>query len=327
VSAKPPLLEVRDLRVAFPTLSGLLYAADRVSFTIERGEVLGLVGESGSGKSVTCRAILRLVPPPGAILSGAVLLDGRNLVDASNRTLRDVRGRDVAMVFQDPLSALNPILTVGEQLREVLTRRLGLSRRRAAARSVELLEHVGIPSPQRRLRAYSHELSGGMRQRVMIALALAGEPRLLIADEPTTSLDVTIQDQILHLLLDLRRETGMSMLLVSHDMGVIAQTCDRVAVMYAGRLFETGPVDAIFAHPFHPYTRALLNAIPSVHGRGSELRPIGGQPPDLARLPAGCPFSPRCDHVRAACASIPVELAEVESRHASACPFETTAAA
>src|SRR5439155_1717073 len=190
-----------------------------------------------------------------------------------------------------------------------------------------LLDHVGIPSPERRLRSYSYELSGGMRQRVVIALALAGNPRLLIADEPTTSLDVTIQDQILHLLLELRRETAMSMLLVSHDMGVIAQTCDRVAVMYAGRLFEVGPVEAIFARPCHPYTRALLAAIPSLEGRRGELRPIGGQPPDLARLPAGCPFAPRCEYVRPGCEGIPVELVEVEPAHASACPFETFVAA
>jgi oligopeptide/dipeptide ABC transporter ATP-binding protein len=318
-----PLLEVRDLRVVFPTRTGLVFAADRVSFDVGHGEVLGLVGESGSGKSATCRAILGLVPPPGEILSGSVTLEGRDLRRASARELRAVRGRDVAMVFQDPLSALDPVFTIGDQLFEVLTRRLGLSRRQAAARAVELLDHVGIPSPKSRLGAYSHELSGGMRQRIMIALALAGEPRLLLADEPTTSLDVTIQDQILHLLLELRRETGMAMVLVSHDMGVIAQTCDRVAVMYAGRLFEVGPVGSVFARPQHPYTRALLAAIPSLEGRGSRLRPIGGQPPDLARLPAGCPFAPRCEHVRSGCESISVELAGIEPEHATACPFET----
>ncbi len=316
------LLEVRDLRVAFPTQSGLLFAADRVSFGVDRGEVLGLVGESGSGKSITCRALLGLVPPPGEVLSGSVVLEGRDLLRASPRELRGVRGRDVAMVFQDPLSALDPVFTIGDQLYEVLTRRLGLSRRQANARALELLDHVGIPSPRSRLGAYSHELSGGMRQRIMIALALAGEPRLLLADEPTTSLDVTIQDQILHLLLELRRETGMAMVLVSHDMGVIAQTCDRVAVMYAGRLFEVGPVEAVFARPQHPYTRALLAAIPSLEGRGG-LQPITGQPPDLARLPAGCPFAPRCEHARAECAEIDVALADVAPGHATACPFET----
>jgi peptide/nickel transport system ATP-binding protein len=320
------LLEVRDLRVAFPTQTGLLLAADRVSFDLDRGEVLGLVGESGSGKSATCRALLGLVPPPGEILSGSVVLEGRDLLRASPRELRAVRGRDVAMVFQDPLSALDPVFTIGDQLNEVLRRRIGLSRRQANARAVELLDHVGIPSPRSRLGAYSHELSGGMRQRIMIALALAGEPRLLLADEPTTSLDVTIQDQILHLLLELRRETGMAIVLVSHDMGVIAQTCDRVAVMYAGRLFEVGPVDAVFARPQHPYTRALLAAIPSLEGRGAQLRPIAGQPPDLARLPAGCPFAPRCEHARAECAEIAVELADVALGHATACPFETAGA-
>jgi oligopeptide/dipeptide ABC transporter ATP-binding protein len=317
------LLEVRDLRVGFPTRSGVLYAADGVSFTLDRGEVLGLVGESGSGKSVTCRALLRLVPAPGEIVSGEILLDGRDLVEASPRELRAVRGRDVAMVFQDPLSALDPLFTVGDQLLEVLTHRLGLPRRQASARALELLEHVGIPSARSRMGAYSHELSGGMRQRIMIALALAGEPRLLLADEPTTSLDVTIQDQILHLLLELRRETGMAMVLVSHDMGVIAQTCDRVAVMYAGRLFEVGPAEAIFARPKHPYTRALLAAIPSLEARGEAIRPIGGQPPDLARLPSGCPFALRCAYARPECTAVPLELEEVEPRHTTACPFET----
>jgi oligopeptide/dipeptide ABC transporter ATP-binding protein len=314
---------VRDLSVAFPTRSGLLLAADRISFSIERGEVVGLVGESGSGKSVSCRAIIGLVPPPGAILSGSVLLDGRDLLRLRQKELRRVRGREVAMVFQDPLSALNPVFTIGHQLTEVLTRRLGLTRRRAGARAVALLDHVGIPSARKRLGAYSHELSGGMRQRVMIAMALAGEPRLLIADEPTTSLDVTIQDQILHLLLELGRETGMSLLLVSHDMGVIARACNRVAVMYAGHLVEVGPAASIFARPRHPYTKALLEAIPRLETRGAtELRPIGGQPPDLAALPPGCPFAPRCPHARAACATVSLELVETEAGHATACPFE-----
>jgi oligopeptide/dipeptide ABC transporter ATP-binding protein len=318
-----PLLEVDDLRVAFPTRRGLLYAVDGVSFSIGPGEVLGIVGESGSGKSVTCRAILGLVPAPGAILGGQVRLAGRDLVGMRPRHLRALRGRDVAMVFQDPRSALNPVFTIGHQIVEVLTQRRDYRRPDARTRAIELLDRVGIPAPAKRMDAYSHELSGGMRQRVMIALALAGEPRLLIADEPTTALDVTIQDQILHLLLELRSETGMSVILVSHDLGVIAQTCDHVAVMYAGRLVEKSPVDTIFRAPAHPYTRALLDAIPRLHGAGAgdELRPIPGQPPDLAALPPGCVFAPRCPLVRPGCEQVTMELVPISPGHESACPF------
>ena len=318
------LLTVRGLSVGFPTQAGLLLAVHDIDLAVASGEVVGLVGESGSGKSMTCRAIMDLVPPPGAILSGQIELAGRDLLSLPPRERRRVRGREVAMVFQDPLSSLNPVFTVGHQIEEVLLRRVGMPRRRARTRAVELLDRVGIPSPAKRLRAYSHELSGGMRQRIMIALALAAEPRLLLADEPTTSLDVTIQDQILHLLLDLRSETGMSIVLVSHDMGVIAQTCDRVAVMYAGYIVEAGTVGEIFARPRHPYTRALLEAIPRLEtGRhAGELRAIPGQPPDLARLEGGCPFRPRCPAARAECAAVPMDLLQVAPGHVSACPFE-----
>jgi oligopeptide/dipeptide ABC transporter ATP-binding protein len=245
------------------------------------------------------------------------------------RHLRAVRGREVAMVFQDPRSALNPVFTVGHQIVEVLTQRCDYRRAAARTRAVELLDRVGIPAPAKRMDSYSHELSGGMRQRVMIALALAGEPRLLIADEPTTALDVTIQDQILHLLLDLRNETGMSVILVSHDLGVIAQTCDHVAVMYAGRLVEKAPVEAIFRAPAHPYTRALLDAIPRLHGTsaGAELRPIPGQPPDLSALPRGCVFAPRCPRVRPGCEDVTMELLQISPGRESACPFVLAGAA
>jgi oligopeptide/dipeptide ABC transporter ATP-binding protein len=317
-------LSVRDLRVGFPTPTGLLLAVNGVSFTVGKGEVVGIVGESGSGKSMTCRAIMDLVPRPGAILAGEIVLNGRDVLALPSRERHRLRGREVAMVFQDPLSSLNPVFTVGHQIEEVLVRRLRMSRRRARARAVELLDRVGIPSPATRLRAYSYELSGGMRQRIMIAVALAAEPGLLIADEPTTALDVTIQDQILHLLLDIRREMGMSIVLVSHDMGVIAQTCDFVGVMYAGYLVEDGPVGEIFERPRHPYTRALLEAIPRLEVRRSatKLLTIPGQPPNLAELPAGCPFAPRCPLVRPACAGVAMELVEVAQRHRSACPFD-----
>jgi oligopeptide/dipeptide ABC transporter ATP-binding protein len=323
-----PLLEVRGLDVGFPTVSGVAVVVRGVSLTVGRGEIVGLVGESGSGKSVTCRAILGLVPEPGAVLRGEILLDGKDLARSSERELRRSRGMDVAMVFQDPMSSLNPVFTVGHQIAEVLTTRRGLSRTDARARAVELLDRVGIPSPERRTKAYPHELSGGMRQRVMIALALAGAPRLLLADEPTTALDVTIQDQILFLLADIRRETGMSMILVSHDMGVIAQTCDTVAVMYAGCLVEVAPALELFARPQHPYTRALLEAIPRLDmdvARGA-LRPIAGQPPDMRELSGGCPFAPRCAYARAACADVTMELLPVGPDHRSACPFPTSEA-
>jgi oligopeptide/dipeptide ABC transporter ATP-binding protein len=318
-----PLLEVRGLHVGFPTLSGVAVVVRNLSLAVGTGEIVGLVGESGSGKSVTCRAILGLVPEPGAVLRGEIRLEGRDLTRVSGRELRRVRGNEVAMVFQDPMSSLNPVFTVGHQITEVLTKRRGLPRRRAHERAVELLDRVGIPSPARRMKAYPHELSGGMRQRVMLAIALSGEPKLLLADEPTTALDVTIQDQMLFLLADIRRETGMSIVLVSHDMGVIAQACDTVAVMYAGYLVEVAPVRELFARPQHPYTRALLEAIPRI-GAGvarGELRPIAGQPPDVRELDGGCPFAPRCAFAREACAGVTMELEPAGPGHVSACPF------
>jgi len=317
-----PLLDVRGLTVGFPTRSGLLLAAHDVSFSIRTGRTLGLVGESGCGKSVTLRALLGLVPYPGAILSGAVGWLGRDLRTASEKELRDVRGAEISMVFQDPSSSLNPVFSIGDQLGETLRVRLGMRRREARARAVELLERVGIPSARRRLASYPHQLSGGMRQRVMIALAIASRPKLLLADEPTTALDVTIQEQILVLLRDVQAETGMAIVLVSHDLGVIAEACDEVSVMYAGRLLEQGPAGAVLRWAMHPYTRGLVAAVPPLHPAGANgAVPIAGQPPNLLELPPGCPFAPRCPYATEACAAVPMTLEGPTPHHRSACPF------
>ena len=324
-SQAPPLLSIEGLRVGFPSLEGIVLAANDVHLTVGPGEVLGLVGESGSGKSVTCRAIVGMVPHPGAVLGGRIEYGGRNVLEFNRAEMRELRAREVAMIFQDPASALNPVFTIGHQISEVLRLNAGLSRAAARARSIELLERVGIPAPDRRMSAYPHELSGGMRQRVMIAMALAGEPRLLLADEPTTALDVTIQDQVLRLLEDLRRERNMSMILVSHDMGVIGTTAHRVAVMYAGRIVEVAPVDVLFSSPDHPYTRALIDAMPQLMPEeGSALRTIPGQPPDLLELGSGCPFAPRCPLARDECSEVSMELTPVSPTQFSACPFART---
>ncbi len=322
-----PLLTIEGLRIGFPSLEGIALAANDAHLTVGEGEVLGLVGESGSGKSVTCRAIVGMVPHPGAVLGGSINYDGRNVLEFSRAEMRQLRAREIAMIFQDPASALNPVFTVGGQISEVLRLNAGLSRAAARSRSIELLERVGIPAPDRRMSAYPHELSGGMRQRVMIAMALAGEPRLLLADEPTTALDVTIQDQVLRLLEDLRRERDMSMILVSHDMGVIGTAADRVAVMYAGRIVEVAPVDVLFRRPDHPYTRALIDAMPQLVPEGrSALRTIPGQPPDLLKLGSGCPFAPRCPLARHECSEVSMELTPVSAAQFSACPFARDAA-
>ena len=324
-SPAPPLLSIEGLRVGFPSLEGIVLAANDVHLTVGPGEVLGLVGESGSGKSVTCRAIVGMVPHPGAVLGGRIEYGGRNVLEFNRAEMRELRAHEIAMIFQDPASALNPVFTIGHQISEVLRLNAGLSRAAARSRSIELLERVGIPAPDRRMSAYPHELSGGMRQRVMIAMALAGEPRLLLADEPTTALDVTIQDQVLRLLEDLRRERNMSMILVSHDMGVIGTTADRVAVMYAGRIVEVAPVDVLFSSPDHPYTRALIDAMPQLMPEErSALRTIPGQPPDLLELGSGCPFAPRCPLARDECSDVSMELTPVSPTQFSACPFART---
>ena len=321
-SVPDPLLTIEGLRIGFPSLAGIALAANDACLTVGHGEVLGLVGESGSGKSVTCRAIVGMVPHPGAVLGGRIDYDGRNVLELDKAEMRELRAREIAMIFQDPASALNPVFRIGHQISEVLRLNAGLSRTAARARSIELLERVGLPAPERRMAAYPHELSGGMRQRVMIAMALAGEPRLLLADEPTTALDVTIQDQVLRLLADLRRERNMSMILVSHDMGVIGTVADRVAVMYAGRIVEVAPVDVLFTRPDHPYTRALIDAMPQLLPEDrAGLRTIPGQPPDLLKLGSGCPFAPRCPLARDECAEVSMELTAVSPAQFSACPF------
>jgi peptide/nickel transport system ATP-binding protein len=317
------LLDVRELSIAFPHRNGIALAADRVSFQLVAGQTLGLVGESGCGKSVTCRSIIGLVPSPGVIAGGAIFLEGRELTRMSEAAFRQIRGSEVAMIFQDPMSSLNPVLSVGDQISEVLRAKLGMNRQAAARRTIDLLDRVGIPAASRRVRDYPHQLSGGMRQRVMIALAISCQPKVLLADEPTTALDVTIQDQILSLLADLQEETGMAMIVVSHDLGVIADVCDEIAVIYAGRIVEGGQIDAVLDGPRHPYTQALMAAVPSIdpRARGATLAAIGGEPPDIGSLPRGCSFAPRCLFSRAGCETVSMLLDRVAPEHGSACPF------
>jgi peptide/nickel transport system ATP-binding protein/oligopeptide transport system ATP-binding protein len=315
------LLEIEDLAVAFRTERGEVEALSGVSFSVGAGESFGVVGESGSGKSLTALAVMGLVPdPPGRVSRGRVRFAGE-VLDAKAQAR--LRGREIAMIFQEPMSALNPVFTVGEQVAEGLRVHERLSHRAAWARAAELLGHVGIPDPARRLAQYPHELSGGMRQRVMIAAALACRPRLLIADEPTTALDVTIQAQILALLAALQRETGMAVLLITHDLGVIAQVVSRVAVMYAGRVVEAGPVVPVFEAPAHPYTRALLKSIPALNEEEARLPAIPGSVPVPSAWPAGCRFHPRCDLADAACTAAAPPLVPVAADHLAACvrPF------
>ena len=316
-----PVLVVRDLVVEFPTTDGVVAAVNGVGFDVAAGETLAILGESGSGKSVTAQAVMGLVESPGRVVGGTVSFDGRDLLSASAEDRRRVRGRGLAMVFQDPLSALNPVWSVGFQIGELFRVHRGLSRREARRRAVELLERVQIPAAAARVGEYPHQFSGGMRQRVMIAMALALDPKVLIADEPTTALDVTVQAQILELLDDLRAETGMGLLLITHDLGVVAETADRVAVMYAGRIVETGPTDALLASPAHPYTEGLLASVPrGQSGREERLRPIPGAPPSPARIPAGCPFHPRCPYAVERCRAEHPPLVPVRSGgRAAAC--------
>jgi oligopeptide/dipeptide ABC transporter ATP-binding protein len=312
------LLWVDGLRVRFTTPRGTIQAVDGMGFAVNAGEVVGLVGESGSGKSVTLRAITRLLRRNAAI-SGQVWWRGRDLLALPEPALRAVRGRKIAMVFQEPMAALNPVLTVGQQIEEGLAAHGSLDARGRRARALELLDLVGIAAGPQRLGAYPHEFSGGMRQRAMIAIALAPQPKLLLADEPTTALDVTIQDQVLQLLLRLARELGMAMVLVTHDLGVVAETCSRVVVMYAGRMAEAGPVDLVFAHPRHAYTAALLRSMPRDGPAREPLTPIPGQPPRLDRLVPGCPFVPRCGFAEDRCSTVAPPLAEVAPAHRAAC--------
>ena len=296
-----PALSVRELRVEFPTRHGTLVALDDVSFDIAPGEILGVVGESGAGKSMTGNAVIQLLEPPGRIAGGKVLLGTQRIDDLDEDAFVPLRGRHIGMIFQDPLTSLNPLFSVGEQLIETIRAHLPMNHKQARGRALELLHEVGIPAPENRLDAYPHQFSGGMRQRVVIALALAAEPELVIADEPTTALDVSVQAQILALLKRLCAERGTAVMLVTHDMGVIAETADRVAVMYAGRLIEIGPVDAVIRDPQHPYTRGLMASIPGIETSRERLYQIEGAMPRLAAIPSGCAFNPRCPHAAERC--------------------------
>jgi peptide/nickel transport system ATP-binding protein/oligopeptide transport system ATP-binding protein len=299
-----PVLDVRGLQTVFRTRGGDVHAVNSVSFHLEPGELLGVVGESGSGKSVTMMSLIGLLPtPPAEIRAGEVMLGDMDILKITPAQLREVRGKRIGFVFQDPMTSLNPVYTVGNQVMEPLLRHMGLNKAQARARAIELLELVGIPDAERRLKDYPHQFSGGMRQRVMIAIALACDPEVLIADEPTTALDVTIQAQIIELVKELRSKLGMAIVWITHDLGVIAGIADRVVVMYGGQIVEQAPVQELFANPQHPYTRALLKTIPSVTGtREKRLRVIEGQPPILGAAPVACPFAPRCGHSFARCA-------------------------
>ncbi|MEU8222133.1 ABC transporter ATP-binding protein [Kribbella sp. NPDC048915] len=315
------LLSVRDLRVEFATSGGVVTAVDGASFDVAPGETLALLGESGSGKSVTAQAVMGIVPKPaGRVCGGSITYDGRDLLAPG--VAKGLRGREIAMVFQDPLSSLNPVFRVGAQIGEMFRRHRGASRREARAAALDLMKRVGIPAASKRLDDYPHQFSGGMRQRVMIAMALALSPRLLIADEPTTALDVTVQAQIMDLLARLQAEEGMSLVLITHDLGVVAGVADRVILMYAGRVVESGPLREVYEHSGHPYTAGLMESVPVIEGPRERLVPIQGSPPDLLALPSGCSFRPRCPYADALCADAEPELRPLPGRpaeHAAAC--------
>jgi len=316
----PPLLEVEDLHTVFQTDDGVVRAVNGVSLEVRAGETLGVVGESGCGKSVTAFSIMRLIPsPPGRITQGAVRLRGRNLLDLDEESMRKLRGNEISMIFQEPMTALNPVYTVGDQIMEAIRLHQKVGKTEAKKRAITMLEHVGIPSPAQRVDEYPHQLSGGMRQRVMMAMALSCNPAVLIADEPTTALDVTIQAQILDLLKRLQKEMGMAIILITHDLGVVAETADRVAVMYAGRVVEYAPVRDLFASPQHPYTLGLLESIPKMNERKTRLSVVPGTVPPPTAFPPGCAFHPRCPFAAEICRSeIPV-LEETEAGHQVRC--------
>jgi oligopeptide transport system ATP-binding protein len=316
------LLEVRDLRVEFRTRDGITHAVDGVSYEVDAGETLAVLGESGSGKSVTAQAVMGILDiPPGRIGGGQVLFRGTDLLTLKEEERRRIRGAQMAMIFQDALSALNPVLTVGDQLGEMFTVHRGMSRRDARTKAVELMDRVRIPAAAQRVRDYPHQFSGGMRQRIMIAMALALEPALIIADEPTTALDVTVQAQVMDLLAELQREYEMGLVLITHDLGVVADVADRIAVMYAGRIVEQAPVHDIYKAPAHPYTRGLLDSIPRLDRKGRELYAIKGLPPNLQAVPPGCAFPPRCPLARDVCRTDVPPLYEVSEVRQSACHF------
>ena len=316
------LLEVIDLAVEFRTTRGTVQAVNGISYTLDRHETLAILGESGSGKSVSAQAVMGLIDsPPGFVTGGRILFEGRDLLAASERERRQLRGASIAMVFQDALSALNPVFSVGWQIAEMFRVHWGSSWREAKQRAVALMDRVGIPSAAERAGSYPHQFSGGMRQRVMIAMALALDPAVLIADEPTTALDVTVQAQIMDLLADLQRESGMGLILITHDLGVVADVADRVAVMYAGKIVETGHVEDVYARPAHPYTLGLLGSLPNLARKGQDLTTIRGAPPSLMHIPAGCAFHPRCDFARERCAQDVPPLYPVSPGRGSACHY------
>ncbi len=321
-----PELKIQNLAVAFSTPTGKLVAVNDISFHLNPGETLALVGESGCGKTVTALSILRLLPePPAEILSGKIIFDGRDLLSLHAKALQDLRGRSISMIFQDPMTCLNPVLTVGEQIAETLLRHTTMDRREAMQKSIDLLSRVELPSPQEKLRYYPHQLSGGMRQRVLIAMALACTPKVLIADEPTTALDVLTQAQIINLLGNLKKETGMSILIITHDMGVVAETAERVLVMYAGEIIESGPTDALLKNPFHPYTKSLIASIPksgAAKKPGARLEEISGNMPSLDQRPSGCPFHPRCSWAMETCKTQNPQLRKVEAQRQVSCHLE-----
>lgn len=313
------LLSVRDLKTSFFTHVGEVKAVRGISFDVNEGEVLGIVGESGSGKSVTSLSIMGLLQYPGRVVDGEILLNGEDILTYSKNQMRKVRGKEIAMIFQDPMTSLNPVYTIGNQIMEMILEHEKMSRREARARAIEMLKLVGIPAAEKRIDSYPHEFSGGMRQRVMIALALSCNPKLLIADEPTTALDVTIQAQILNLIKKLNRQFGMTTMLITHDLGVVATVCDKVAVMYGGLIMEYGTADEIFYHPRHPYTMGLLGSIPHVDGgEKRRLIPIDGTPPDLINPPKGCPFSTRCKYCMNVCTQEQPPYFE-EDKHRTMC--------
>ena len=313
------LLKVRELRTSFFTDAGEVRAVNGVSFNLERGKVLGIVGESGSGKSVTAYSIMQILAATGKIVGGSIKLDGQELVGAGEKVMKDVRGNRISIIFQDPMTSLNPTYTIGHQLMEAILLHTSRNKQQAYERAVEMLRLVNVNEPEKRMKQYPYEWSGGMRQRVMIAMALACEPDILIADEPTTALDVTIQAQILELMKSLQAELGMAIIMITHDLGVVAQLCDEVIVMYAGSICEQGTADEIFYNPRHEYTKGLLRSIPTAHTAGTRLKPITGTPIDLLNMPAGCPFAPRCDAAMKVCIRQRPERMVINDQHFASC--------
>ena len=314
-----PLLEVKDLHTSFFTDAGEVKAVNGVSFNLDHGKVLGIVGESGSGKSVTAYSIMQILASTGKIVSGSIKLDGQELVNAGEKVMKTVRGNKISIIFQDPMTSLNPTYTIGHQLMEAITLHTNRDKKQAYERAVEMLRLVNINEPEKRMDQYPFEFSGGMRQRIMIAMALACEPDILIADEPTTALDVTIQAQILELMKSLQEELGMAIIMITHDLGVVAQLCDEVIVMYAGSICEQGTADEIFYNPCHEYTKGLMRSIPTADTAGTKLQPIAGTPIDLLNMPEGCPFAPRCDAAMKICLTKRCERMEINDEHAAAC--------